>query len=164
MQLFLQGLSLQEEARKGNLHQSQWQGLTLKAWEAVAHRCPDIQNTRYVMWVESVARREKEVLIREEWRKVSGFLFVCECVGEDGTGTVTCFCNHWYQVEVSCFLCFILCVFVLLLFFRLWELYRQLGFWNPKPSLGSWFLERGIFFFSIKLWFYCAFFDGDTNI
>lgn len=35
-------------------------------------------------------------------------LFVCECVGEDET--VTCFCNHWYQVEVSCSLCFILCV------------------------------------------------------
>lgn len=48
MQLYLQGLGLQEEARKEILHWPQQQELTLKAWEAVAQRCPDIQNTWYV--------------------------------------------------------------------------------------------------------------------
>lgn len=40
-------------------------------------------------------------------------LFVCECVGEDDT--VTYFCNHWYQVEVSS-LCVLVCVFALFVF------------------------------------------------
>lgn len=55
-------------------------------------------------------------------------------MGEDGT--VICFCNHWYQVEVSCFSCF---VFV---FPPLGTVQRAEFL---KPSLGSWFLERGIF-------------------